>query len=118
MSKVTLIDIELEHAVRRERFVRDAWKYLAKIKDVCRRLDADCKVFVFSSFIKGGFRSNSDIDVLIVTKLASNPLVRGALFKAIAIEIGLDNPFELHIVTEEEYLRVYRRFIDVSQEIT
>ena len=65
-----------------------------------------------------GFRSDSDIDVLIVTKLASNLLVRGALFKAIAIEIDLDNPFELHIVTEEEYLRVYRRFIDVSQEIT
>jgi hypothetical protein len=41
-----------------------------------------------------------------------------ALFKAIAIKIDLDNPFELHIVTEEEYLRVYRRFIDVSQEIT
>jgi len=90
---------------------------VARIRDVCRKLDADCRVFVFSSFVKGGFRSDSDIDVLIVTKLALNPLSRGALFKAIASEVGHDNPFELHIVTEE-YLRVYRKLIDALREVT
>jgi len=115
---VTLIDIELERAAKREKYVKEAWTHLARIRDVCRKLDADCRVFVFGSFVKGGFRSDSDIDVLVVTKLALNPLSRGALFKAIASEVGHDNPFELHIVTEEEYLRVYKKLIDVLREVT
>jgi len=115
---VTLVDIELEHAVKREKYVKEAWTYLARIRDICRKLDGDCRVFVFGSFVKGGFRSDSDIDVLVVTKLAVNPLSRGALFKTIASEVGYDSPFELHIVTEEEYLRVYRKLIDVLREVT
>ena len=118
MPGVTLVDLELEHSARREKYVKEAWAYLARIRDVCRRLDADCRVFVFGSFVKGGFRSDSDIDVLVVTKLAANPLLRGSLYKAIAGEVGYDSPFELHIVTKEEYLRVYRKLIDVLREVT
>jgi len=35
---------------------------------------------VFGSFIKGGFRSN--IDVLVVTELASSPLTRGGFIQS------------------------------------
>jgi predicted nucleotidyltransferase len=77
---VTLVDIELEHATRRGHFVRSTWIYLAKIRDTCQRLDANCRVFVFGSFIKGGFRSN--IDVLVVTKLASSQLTRGGFIQS------------------------------------
>lgn len=86
MPGVTLVDIELEHATKREHFVRNAWSYLVKMRDTYRRLDANCRVFVFGSFIKGGFRSN--IDVLVVTELASSPLTRGGLFRAIITELG------------------------------
>ncbi len=63
-----------------EHSARNAWSYLVKMRDTYRRLGANCSVFVFGSFIKGGFRSN--IDVLVVTKLSSSPLTRGGFIQS------------------------------------
>lgn len=48
-------------------------------------------------------RSDSDIDVLIITKTAKNLWAKAKLYAKIAREIGVDHPFEIHIVTPKEY---------------
>jgi len=117
MSEVTLVDLQLEHPARRGEYVERAWEYLARVRDACRRLDPGCRVVVFGSFVKGCMRSDSDIDVLVITELARDPLSRGRVFREVVSEVGLDNPFELHVVTEEEYREMYARFIDAYREV-
>jgi len=115
---VTLTDLELSRSIIRRRYIENAWDYLAKIKRACRKLDDSCEVVVFGSFVKGGMRPDSDIDVLVITRLAESPLERGRLFRAIVEEVGLESPFEVHIVTRDEYERLYKEFIGVHRVVT
>ncbi len=117
MFRESLIDLLLEYVTRRREYIEKAWTYLVKIRDTCRRLDPDCRVVVFGSFVKGTMRSDSDIDVLVITELAGDPLLRGKIFREVVNEVGIDNPFELHIITGREYEEVYRKLIDVYQEV-
>ncbi len=112
-----LVDLLIKHAITRRRYLENAWFYLSRIKEICRGLDESCRVIVFGSFIKGSMRPDSDIDVLIITKLAEKPLNRGRLYRIIAEEIGFDNPFEIQIITPKEYEYIYRRLIDKCKEI-
>lgn len=113
----TLVDLELKHAINRRKYIENLWTYLSKIKQVCRTFDRSCKVIIFGSFIKGSMRPDSDIDILLVTRLAREPFSRGRLFRAIVEEIGVDNPFEIHIITREEYENVYKKFINAYREV-
>jgi predicted nucleotidyltransferase len=115
--RITLTDIELEHAVLREKYIKSAWTYLARIKRVCKRIDESCRVIVFGSFVRGALKPDSDIDVLLIVRQAKNPLFRGRLFRLISEEIGLENPFELHIISEDEFEKLYKKFVDVYKEV-
>jgi predicted nucleotidyltransferase len=116
-GRMTLIDLELEHSAVRRKYAENAWTFLSRMKQVCKKLDSSCRLMVFGSFIKGDMKPDSDIDVLLIARLAENPLERGRLFRAITEEIGLDNPFEIHMVTEEEFENLYKKFIDVYEEV-
>jgi predicted nucleotidyltransferase len=113
----TIIDLMLEHLMHRRKYIENIWDYLSRIKRICLKKDPTCRVIVFGSFIKGGFRPDSDIDVLVITRQAENPMDRGRLYRAIVDEIGLDNPFEIHIITHREFNSIYRKFIDVYKEV-
>ncbi|MET1160262.1 MAG: nucleotidyltransferase domain-containing protein [Thermoprotei archaeon] len=117
MSGKTLVDLGLEHLANRKKYIENIWSYLSRIKKLCLELDPTCRVLVFGSFIKGCFRPDSDIDVLIITEQAENPIDRGKLFRSIVREIGLDNPFEFHIITHKEYRDTYKKFIDTYREV-
>jgi len=117
MSRSEFIKLELEYMVSKKKYFENIWTYLSKIKDLCKGYDSECKVLVFGSFVRGDIRVDSDVDVLIITKLAKDPLFRGKLFKHIVMEIGLENPFEIHIITEKEFLEMYKKFIDIYKEI-
>jgi len=117
MSRITLIDLELESTANKKKYIEDIWIYLIKIRDICRRHDPTCRAIVFGSFVKKNMRCDSDIDVLLITRYAEDPIYRGKIFRDITKEIGFDNPFEIHIATEKEYIELYRKFIDVYQEI-
>jgi predicted nucleotidyltransferase len=117
MSRDKFIELELEYMTNKRKYLENIWAYLSKIKDLCIEYDRGCRVLVFGSFIRGNMRVDSDVDVLIITKLAKDPLFRGRLFKRIIMEIGFENPFEIHIVTEEEFLEI-KKFIDTYREVT
>ncbi|MCS7097385.1 MAG: hypothetical protein NZ922_00140 [Candidatus Methanomethyliaceae archaeon] len=44
-------------------------------------------------------------------------LIEEKLYAIIARNIGLVTPFEIHIISSEEYENWYRKFIDAHQEI-
>jgi predicted nucleotidyltransferase len=50
------------------------------VKKACIEIDPECRLIVFGSFIKGGMRVDSDVDVLVITKqLKSRSLGAGYL---------------------------------------
>ena len=79
--------------------------------------DPGARVMLFGSVVRGDVRPDSDIDLLIVTRLAEKLDERIKLRIRIMEVLGEESPFELHIVTMEEYENWYRRFIDQSIEL-
>jgi len=50
------------------------------MREICVETDPDCRIIIFDSFIKGGMRVDSDVDVLVITKqLKSRSLGAGYL---------------------------------------
>lgn len=117
MSGITLIDLEIEHLKTRKLYLENVTKYLERIKNICKTFDPDCKLIIFGSYVRGNMKPDSDIDVLLITNHADDALYRGRLRAAIARNIGLVTPFQIHIISSEEYRSWYRKFIDVQQEI-
>ncbi len=62
-------------------------------------------------------RPDSDIDVLVVTREASDVWRRVRIRVEVKRVIGDLTPFEIHLVTPEEFEVWYRRFIDVMLEV-
>ncbi|MGC8974904.1 MAG: nucleotidyltransferase domain-containing protein [Thermoprotei archaeon] len=112
MSRVTLTDLMLERSLTRKNYFLNAWSHIKEIKNICKEFDQRCRLLVFGSYVRGNITPDSDIDVLLITNLAASPSHRGRLLATIARKIGLETPFEIHVVTEEEYREWYSRFIN------
>ncbi|MEM2926582.1 MAG: nucleotidyltransferase domain-containing protein [Candidatus Bathyarchaeia archaeon] len=117
MSRIRLVDLELEYSKIRKSYLNNISDYLRKIKEIGKKFDPYCRLIVFGSYVRGNMRPDSDVDILLITTLANNASYRCRLRAAIAREIGLVTPFEIHIITKEEYEKWYKKFIDVLQEI-
>ncbi len=117
MPRETLVDILLENREELEKYFKEPLKYVGKIKEIVRKHDPKSKVLLFGSLVKERLRPNSDIDVLVITNLALNTDERIKLRVEIASEIGDLTPFEIHIITPEEYEKWYRKFIDKYIEV-
>ncbi|MBS7635625.1 nucleotidyltransferase domain-containing protein [Candidatus Bathyarchaeota archaeon] len=117
MPGVTLVDLELEYSKIRNSYINNIAYYLGRIKEICRKIDPNCKLIVFGSYVRGGMRVDSDVDILLITDQACNASYRGRVRAAIAREIGLITPLEIHIITTKEHEEWYRKFIDVYLEV-
>jgi len=62
-------------------------------------------------------RPDSDIDLLIITDIAEKLDERIRLRMEIMRILGEESPFEIHIITAEEYENWYRRFINQTLEL-
>ncbi|MEQ9714260.1 MAG: nucleotidyltransferase domain-containing protein [Candidatus Asgardarchaeum sp.] len=117
MARKTFIDIKLETINEWKKYYERPKTYAGKIKNLVKKHDEKAKVMFFGSLVKGKMKPDSDIDVLIITKLAGDVNRRIKLRMEISKEIGECTPFEIHIVTPEEYENWYKRFIDEHVEI-
>lgn len=109
MSFNTLIDI-----VRRYSEFRLRWReYATVIKGLAQEFFRDkfLKLYIFGSTVRGDYRPLSDIDVAIVLREYVDEWMRARFRCLVNKRLGMVNPFEIHIVTEDEWMRWYRRFI-------
>ena len=116
-KELSIVDLELERLKEWKKYYENAIEYVRKMKEIVRKRDKDAQVLIFGSYVKGNMKPNSDIDVLIITKLAENIWDRVKLRVEIAKEIGDYTPFEIHIVTPSEYENWYKKFIDKYIEV-
>ncbi|BFH74825.1 nucleotidyltransferase domain-containing protein [Sulfurisphaera javensis] len=101
---------------KRKYYLLHAREYVKKIKDICvKEIDPECRVILFGSVARGNFRIDSDVDVLVITKVRDE-IDRARVSQKLHDAIGVREPFEIHIVTKEEYENWYKRFIDVYEE--
>ena len=117
MPRKGFIDLLIEDAEERKRCFEDFLRYAEKVKEVVRRRDPNARIIVFGSVVRGDVRPDSDIDLLIITDLAEKLDERIKLRMEIMRILGEGSPFEIHIITAEEYENWYRRFIDQTLEL-
>ncbi|MDK2464680.1 MAG: nucleotidyltransferase domain-containing protein [Candidatus Korarchaeota archaeon] len=108
---LSLVDLELERLREWRRYLEDPLRYARRMREVARRVDPEARVILYGSRVSGEARPDSDVDVLVVTRVAGDAWARARLRVEIAREIGDYTPFEIHIVTPEEFERWYGRFI-------
>lgn len=93
-------------------------KYLNEIKSAVLEKDPKAKILLFGSFVRGNFRPDSDIDILIISEeFGDNPHKYAELVNYIRDKIKHYSLFEFHVVTKKTYEEWYRKFIDVYREI-
>jgi predicted nucleotidyltransferase len=91
---------------------REYIKVARRVKGIVHSIDPDAKVYVFGSVVRGEATAVSDIDILVVTKMIERKYeMMVKVYKAV------EEPVELHIVTEDLLERWYKRFIPVEELI-
>ncbi len=109
----TFVDLLIERKKEREKYFRNYKFYCKKIKKEAKKiLGKSLKVLVFGSLVKGKWNFQSDIDVLIISdNLPKDFEKRGEIRTKIKSKINPFSPFQLHLVTKEEFEKWYKNFI-------
>lgn len=111
-----LYEIFLKQTRANQKYFQNYMKYTRKIKSMAVSLVKDCRVFVFGSVVEGKALPSSDIDILVVSKNTPKRMKeRSKIVAEILKEIGIFSPFEIHLVTEEEfewYKKFVKRFVE------
>ncbi|WP_238699126.1 nucleotidyltransferase domain-containing protein [Saccharolobus sp. E5-1-F] len=91
---------------------------MADIKNTVLEKDPKAKLILFGSFVRGDFRPDSDIDILIISEeFGDDPHKYAKLINYIRDKIKHYSLFEFHVVTRKTYEEWYKRFIDTYREI-
>lgn len=114
-------DILKKRANHRQKYLDNLDFYLEEISSFFKnRLGSNTKVYLFGSVLTDDFVAKSDIDVLVVSENAPETNRGKAelideLDKTTSIEFV--NPFEFHIVSQDDYENWYSHFIKDKKEI-
>jgi predicted nucleotidyltransferase len=108
----TFVQILKETWEEKKKYFENYKFYSQKIKKEAEDILGAVELFVFGSIIKGKFRSNSDIDILIISKnLPQSQKERSKIRTKIKSSINPFAPFQIHLATPEEYESWYKNFI-------
>ena len=92
----------VEEARRRRAVFKDLWRHLERLHRIVKDLDPEAQVYLFGSVERGDNLLSSDIDVLIVSKLRPETVLARLWSE------GVKEPFEIHVIREEQ-LPLYNR---------
>jgi len=113
----TLVDILIEKRRKEEKFFVNYLDWAKKIKKEAEKNLGKVKVFLFGSIIKGEAEPGSDIDILIISPKLKSSDKKSEIRDKLSEKLGIFSPFEIHLITPEEYQGWYRNFIDKKIEI-
>ena len=114
---VTLTDLLIEKRKQEEKYFRDYLRWARIIKKEAKALLGDVRVFVFGSAVRGEIEPGSDIDVLLISPGLKSFSLKNKTRTKIFEKIGSDSPFEVHLITPEDYQSWYIHFIKEKIEI-
>ncbi|MEM0017690.1 MAG: nucleotidyltransferase domain-containing protein [Candidatus Korarchaeum sp.] len=106
-------EFTLELARRFREFRRDWRSHAELIRELAFELFGEnlVGVYVFGSTIRGDHGALSDIDVAVVLKEVVDEESRARLMSLVRRRLGAPHPFELHVITEREWVDWYSRFV-------
>ena len=103
---------------RRIEMLRNARRYLRIMREACiREISPECRIFLFGSVARGDYRFDSDIDVLVVVPGLKDEWDRSRVSTLLHKVVNAQEPFEIHVVSPEEFREWYLKIIDVYEEI-
>ena len=106
----TLVDILLEKKKREEKYFKNYLFWSKKIKKEAEQLLGRVKVIIFGSILKKNEIPN-DIDILIISSKLKTSEQKNKIRIAIQKKIGTSSPFEIHLITPEDFRDWYSYFI-------
>lgn len=100
-------------AETRKRYLSNLESYRQEIERFFEeKLAGGAKARFFGSVLTKDFDAESDVDVLVISPGTPPHLYeRSKLIAELKDRIGFVNPFEIHLVTNEEYDHWYRDFL-------
>lgn len=109
----TLIKIINEIWKEKKQYFNNIDFYAQKIKRMAQEiLGEETKVFLFGSILKKTWTVGSDIDILIISdNLPDNFDKRNEIRTKIKSKISPFSPFQIHLVTNEEFEKWYKNFV-------
>jgi len=107
---ITLTDLLIERERKQRVYFKNYLKYAQKIKKEVENTLGKTKVFIFGSIL-GKKEIPQDIDLLIISPKLKEIKSKGEIIAKIWKKIGFYNPFEIHLITPEEYQNWYKFFL-------
>jgi len=113
-----LIDSQIEIVKRFREMRRNYYENARKIKDFASEIFGKrlVSVYVFGSVIEGKDKPMSDLDIAVVLSESAAEEKRLNLYRKVREHFGL-HPFEIHVLTFEDWNYWYRRFVKNFVEI-
>ncbi|WP_456330147.1 nucleotidyltransferase domain-containing protein [Archaeoglobus sp.] len=115
---VTLTDFQIETVKRFKELRKNYAENVKRIKDLAKEVFGEnlLSVYVFGSVVEGSEHPMSDVDVAVVLSKKADEEERMELYRSVRETFGL-HPFEIHVITSEEWEKWYKRFVRKFVEI-
>lgn len=110
------VDLLIEEFQEEEKYFKNYLRYAKEIKKEAEKILGGVRVFVFGSILKKD-EVPQDIDILILSSKFKKSFKKTRVRIKLLKKIGKFSPFELHLITPQEYKDWYRHFIDEKIEV-
>lgn len=114
---IAFIDLLIEEKKERDKYWQNYSQWLGVIQKEATRVLGKVKIFLFGSFVAGKPTGGSDIDILIISPVVKDPLVRSKAYLALDRKLGPSSPFEIHLITPKDYQNWYRFFLKEKKAV-
>jgi len=112
-----LIDLLIERQRKEEKFFKNYQFFARKIKKVAEEiLGKNVQLFIFGSILKND-EVPQDIDILIISPKLEDSEKKNEIREKLWQKLGFSSPFEIHLITPEEYTGWYKHFIKEKVEL-
>lgn len=113
-----LTEIILKKRNEQDKYFKNYLFWSKQIKKIAEGLIGNVRVFVFGSILRQSKNEiPRDIDILIISPVFRDRTKKSAIKVKIWQGIGIDSPFEIHLISPEDFDNWYRLFIKEKIEI-